>query len=59
LPRIFDRFYRVESSRPRDRGGAGLGLAIVQALVTAHQGTLQVRSQIGQGTTFSIRFPTT
>lgn len=57
LPRIFDRFYRVESSRPRDRGGAGLGLAIVQALVTAHQGSIQVRSQIGQGTTFSVRFP--
>jgi heavy metal sensor kinase len=55
--RIFDRFYRVELSRSRDRGGAGLGLAIVKSLIVAHGGTVEVRSQIGQGSTFIVRLP--
>jgi heavy metal sensor kinase len=55
--RIFDRFYRVELSRSRDRGGAGLGLAIVKALIEAHGGSVEVRSEIGQGSTFVVRLP--
>lgn len=57
LPRVFDRFYRVEPGRPRERGGAGLGLAIVQALVTAHGGSVEVRSQLGHGSTFTVKLP--
>jgi heavy metal sensor kinase len=55
--RIFDRFYRVEKARPRDGGGTGLGLAIVRALLTAHGGSVEVRSQVGQGATFTMRLP--
>jgi signal transduction histidine kinase len=57
LPRLFDRFYRVDQSRSHDTGGAGLGLAIVQKIVDAHQGTIQVSSQVGVGTTFRIGLP--
>ncbi|WP_084512207.1 sensor histidine kinase [Nocardia mikamii] len=55
--RIFERFYRTDTSRSRDSGGTGLGLAIVQALVAAHGGTVSVRSAVGQGTTFAVRLP--
>ncbi len=55
--RIFERFYRVESSRPRHRGGAGLGLAIVKSLAEIHGGSVSVRSRIGQGSTFTVRLP--
>ncbi|HEY9786953.1 MAG TPA: HAMP domain-containing sensor histidine kinase [Candidatus Obscuribacterales bacterium] len=57
LPHIFDRFYRVDSSRSRAKGGSGLGLAIVKAIVEVHQGTIKVDSEIGKGTTFSIVLP--
>lgn len=57
LPRLFDRFYRVESFRSREQGGAGLGLAIVRSQVEAHGGTVAVRSELGQGSTFEIRLP--
>lgn len=57
LPRIFDRFYRVDPSRTRASGHAGLGLAIVQALVESHGGTIAATSQPGQGTTFTIHLP--
>lgn len=57
LPRIFDRFYRVDPARTRAGGHAGLGLAIVQALVEAHGGTIEATSQPGQGTTFTIYLP--
>ncbi|MEM9954559.1 MAG: ATP-binding protein [Chloroflexota bacterium] len=57
LPHIFDRFYRVDSSRTRATGGTGLGLAIVQSIVQAHGGTITVESQVNQGTSFIIRLP--
>jgi signal transduction histidine kinase len=57
LPRIFDRFYRVDTGRARSRGGIGLGLAICQAIVHAHHGTLTARSQPGSGSTFTLTLP--
>jgi two-component system OmpR family sensor kinase len=54
--RIFDRFYRVDDSRTRQRGGSGLGLAVVQSLVHAHGGTITLTSRPGS-TTFTIRLP--
>lgn len=55
--RIFNRFYRVNSDRSRSTGGSGLGLAIAIAIVQAHGGSLQVHSQPGKGSTFTIRLP--
>jgi two-component system OmpR family sensor kinase len=55
--RIFDRFYRADTSRSRTTGGAGLGLAIVQSLVTAHDGQVEVDSTPGKGSTFRVRLP--
>ena len=58
LPRLFDRFYQVDLSRARgERHGAGLGLAIVQEIVQAHDGKISVRSEVGRGTTFVIHLP--
>ena len=55
--RIFERFYRVDESRARDTGGHGLGLAIVKSLVDGMGGTITVRSELGEGTMFTIVFP--
>lgn len=57
LPRIFERFYRVDASRARSTGGTGLGLSIVKHIVQAHRGEVSVASTPGEGTTFTIRLP--
>jgi signal transduction histidine kinase len=54
LQYIFDRFYRVDRSRSHETGGSGLGLAIVQKIVEAHEGKIEVTSEVGKGTTFRI-----
>jgi signal transduction histidine kinase len=59
LPRIFERFHRVDKARSRAGAGAGLGLAIVKSFVEAHGGTVAVTSEVGKGSTFTCRFPVT
>jgi two-component system, OmpR family, sensor histidine kinase BaeS len=58
LPRLFDRFYRVDRSRTRSTGGTGLGLAIVKQLVEAHGGRVWATSEVGKGSTFFFHLPT-
>lgn len=55
--KVFERFYRVDSSRSRDAGGAGLGLAIVAAIAGAHGGSVEVESTPGNGASFRVRLP--
>ena len=57
LGSIFKRFYRVDKARSREMGGTGLGLAICQSLVAAHGGTLECASELGRGSTFTLRLP--
>ncbi len=54
LPRLFERFYRVDTGRSREEGGSGLGLAIVKHIISAHDGSIEVTSDIGRGSVFSI-----
>jgi two-component system phosphate regulon sensor histidine kinase PhoR len=57
IPRLGERFYRVDKARSRELGGTGLGLSIVKHLMKAHQGYLEIESQPGEGTTVSLYFP--
>jgi two-component system sensor histidine kinase BaeS len=57
LPRVFDRFWRADASRNRATGGSGLGLSIVRRLAEAHGGTVAASSDLGGGSTFTVRLP--
>ena len=59
IPRLTERFYRVDEGRSREKGGTGLGLAIVKHVLNRHQGRLEIRSQLGKGSSFICHFPTT
>jgi two-component system, OmpR family, phosphate regulon sensor histidine kinase PhoR len=59
LPRVFERFYRVDKARTRQTGGTGLGLAIVRHVAEAHGGTVRVDSELGRGSTFTVSLPVT
>ncbi len=57
LPRLTERFYRVDSHRSRERGGTGLGLAIVKHIVNRHKGRLRIDSEVGRGASFAVLLP--
>lgn len=57
IPRVFERFYRVDRARSRETGGTGLGLAIVRHVAENHGGTVTVESELGSGSTFEVRLP--
>jgi signal transduction histidine kinase/DNA-binding response OmpR family regulator/ligand-binding sensor domain-containing protein len=57
LDKVFDRFYQVDASQTREHEGSGIGLALVKELVELHHGTIEVQSEVGRGTTFTVRMP--
>src|SRR4030095_5730067 len=57
LPRVFERFYRVDKAWPRQTAGTGLGLAIVRHVTEAHGGTVRVDSELARGSTFTVTLP--
>jgi two-component system phosphate regulon sensor histidine kinase PhoR len=59
LPRLTERFYRVDRSRSRESGGTGLGLAIVKHVMQRHGGSLSISSEVGKGSCFKLVFPET
>jgi len=57
LAKLFDKFYQVQSHMTRSQGGSGLGLTIAKAIVDLHKGTIDVSSEVGKGSTFTVAIP--
>ncbi len=57
LPRLTERFYRIDAGQSRAKGGTGLGLAIVKHIVARHRGRLQIASEVGHGTLITVAIP--
>jgi two-component system phosphate regulon sensor histidine kinase PhoR len=57
IPRLTERFYRVDVKRSRERDGTGLGLAIVKHIISRHQGRLNIESKLGEGSVFTVLLP--